>query len=266
MKRILALAALLLTSTWVFATGPNELIDPPTFYSSNQALDVLITAKAKPITLDTYSPAAWVYEVCYRTDATGNTCPTDARTASAYGGMRLQLNAGDHLKIRFINQLPPAPPDAEHVQEMPEMLKDNPSEPSHARVDRGAAPGHAGRTQRMVTSSTCWLIRRGSCPTIQMPGLDYTDQPLDYDIYIPPTHPRGLFWIHPHVHGLAFNQMSYGMAGIITIGSVNADIFPPGFGFCAILPIVGCPASDIEGHADPSGRSTVLSQEDPGFL
>jgi len=264
MKRILALAALLLTSTWVFATGPNELIDPPTFYSSNQVLDVLITAKAKPITLDTFSPVAWVYEVCYRADATGNTCPTDSRTASAYGGMRLQLNPGDHLKIRFINQLPPAPPDAEHVQEMPEMLKDNPSNlHTHGLIVEPRQATQADPTYGDFVYVLAYP--KGKLPTIQMPGLDYTDQPLDYDIYIPPTHPRGLFWIHPHVHGLAFNQMSYGMAGIITIGSVNATFSRPVSASAPSslsLAVRHLTLKDMQ--ILPDGR-TVLSQEDPGF-
>ena len=92
---------------------------------------------------------------------------------------------------------------------------------------------------------------KGKLPTMQMPGLDYTDQPLDYDIYIPSNHPTGLFWIHPHVHGLAFNQISYGMAGIITIGSVNNIVEPSAFDFFGgrLIAISGGTASDIEGHA-----------------
>jgi L-ascorbate oxidase len=30
-----------------------------------------------------------------------------------------------------------------------------------------------------------------------------------------------LFWFHPHVHGIALNQVSQGMAGDITIGHVG---------------------------------------------
>jgi len=221
MKRTLAIAVLLCTTSCLFAAAPNELLEPPTFYSSNHQLDLLITAKTKPITLDTFSPVAWVYEVCYRADATGNTCPADSRTASEYGGMRLQLNPGDHLKIRFINQLPPAPPDAEHAQgEMHEMLKDNPTNlHTHGLIvePRQATPSNPTYGDFIYVLA----YPKGKLPTMQMPGLDYTDQPLDYDIYIPPNHPTGLFWIHPHVHGLALNQISSGMAGIITIGSVR---------------------------------------------
>ena len=82
MKSALAVVCLALATSLAFASGPNELLDPPVFTSSNGALDILMTAKIKPITLDAYSPAAWVYEVCYRSDATGNTCPADTRTAS----------------------------------------------------------------------------------------------------------------------------------------------------------------------------------------
>ncbi len=32
----------------------------------------------------------------------------------------------------------------------------------------------------------------------------------------------GLSWFHPHIHGVALNQVSEGMAGIITIGSPSA--------------------------------------------
>ena len=43
----------------------------------------------------------------------------------------------------------------------------------------------------------------------------------DYDIAIPQDHPSGLFWFHPHIHGIAFNQVTSGMAGIITIGDIQ---------------------------------------------
>ncbi len=262
MKSTLAVVCLLLLAgSLAFATGPNELLEPPVFSSSNGALDLLITAKPKPITLDIFSPTAWVYEVCYRSVATNNTCPADSRTASEYGGMRLQLQPGDHLKIRFINQLPPAPPDAEHVQEMPEMLKDNPTNlHTHGLIvePRQATPSNPTYGDYVYVLS----YPNGKLPTVQMPGLDYTDQPLDYDIYVPSNHPSGLFWIHPHVHGLAFNQMSYGLAGIITIGSVTDNLGRPSPPASTSTPAVRhLTLKDMQLFPD----SSVLSQEDPGF-
>lgn len=262
MKNFLAIACLSLFATCLFASAPNELVDPPTFYSSHGALDLLITAKTKPIELDTFSPTAWVYEVCYRSDASNNICPADSRTASAYGGMRLQLNPGDHLKIRFINQLPPAPPDAEHAQgPMGEMLKDNPTNlHTHGLI---VEPRQATQSNPTYGDFVYVLAYpNGKLPSMQMPGLDYTDQPLDYDIYIPSNHPAGLYWIHPHVHGLALNQISAGMAGIITIGSVNSYVARPGAAFGQRSPAVRhLTLKDMQVFAD----NTVFTQEDPEF-
>ena len=47
--------------------------------------------------------------------------------------------------------------------------------------------------------------------------FDYTD----YLIPIPANHPSGLFWFHPHVHGISLNQLNAGMSGIITIGDLT---------------------------------------------
>jgi len=261
MKSALAVVCLALATSLAFASGPNELLDPPVFTSSNGALDILMTAKIKPITLDAYSPAAWVYEVCYRSDATGNTCPADTRTASEYGGMRLQLQPGDHLKIRFISQLPPAPADDEHVQEMPEMLKDNPTNlHTHGLIvePRQATPSNPTYGDFVYVLA----YPKGKLPKVQMPGLDYTDQPLDYDIYIPANHPSGQFWIHPHVHGLALNQINYGLAGIITIGSVTDNLVRSNSAAAQITPAVRyVTLKDIQILSD----STVFDQADPDF-
>ncbi len=44
---------------------------------------------------------------------------------------------------------------------------------------------------------------------------------VDYVIPIPANHPPGLFWYHPHLHGLSLNQVVEGLSGLITIGSVG---------------------------------------------
>ena len=84
----------------------------PVFTSSRAtaSLDLLMVAKPKQIELADTHPIAWVYEICPRSAATNDRCPADARTASPYGGVRLQLQPGDHLRIRLVNHLPPAPP------------------------------------------------------------------------------------------------------------------------------------------------------------
>jgi hypothetical protein len=46
----------------------------------------------------------------------------------------------------------------------------------------------------------------------------------DYSITIPPNHPSGLFWIHPHVHGIALNQVVQGLSGLLTIGHAGDNV------------------------------------------
>jgi FtsP/CotA-like multicopper oxidase with cupredoxin domain len=60
-----------------------------------------------------------------------------------------------------------------------------------------------------------------------MPDETATDKPIQYDIYIPANHPPGVYWFHPHVHGLNINQISEGLSGLITIGSVTDYMTPP---------------------------------------
>src|SRR6266852_403100 len=47
---------------------------------------------------------------------------------------------------------------------------------------------------------------------------------VDYRITIPRNHPSGLFWFHPHVHGIALNQLVEGMSGLMTIGRVGDNV------------------------------------------
>ena len=41
------------------------------------------------------------------------------------------------------------------------------------------------------------------------------------------AHPSGLFWYHPHIHGIAQHQVNGGMAGLISIGDPRTAIIDP---------------------------------------
>ena len=51
------------------------------------------------------------------------------------------------------------------------------------------------------------------------PDMDVAYGAIDYAIQIPANHPSGHFWFHPHIHGVALNQVTAGLSGVITIGS-----------------------------------------------
>ncbi len=47
---------------------------------------------------------------------------------------------------------------------------------------------------------------------------------IDYSYDVPTFHPSGLFWFHPHSHGLTQAQMTSGMSGVLTIGHVADEL------------------------------------------
>eukprot|EP01037_Dinobryon_pediforme_P023405 gene23405-24844_t len=105
-------------------------VEPTVYASSGGVLDLLVIAQQTsvtgidPLLAPGYAPAAWSYQVCYR-PAQSNTCPPG--TDTPYAGVRLALQPGDLLKMRFINNLPPVRDgDLERETDDP-LLKLNPS-------------------------------------------------------------------------------------------------------------------------------------------
>ncbi len=226
----LAVAILLGSCAIGGAAAPPAPLEPPIFTSSNHRLDLLVIAEPETITLGQFRPTAWVFAICETAVARGDNCPADSRTVAPYGGIRLQLYPGDHLRMRLVNQLPPAPADAEYAHGsntmMNAMLAANPVNiHTHGLI---AEPRKADATEPTYGDYVfVYDYPAGKMPAMMAPDLTATDKPIQYDIYIPPGHPSGLYWFHPHVHGLSINQLSEGLSGIITIGSVTDYLTAP---------------------------------------
>ena len=200
--------------------------NPPSFSSSNHLLDLLIIARPETIHLGTFSPTAWIYEVCQTSVAAKDQCPSDSRTAASYAGVVLQLQPGDHLRMKLVNHLPPAPSDAETAHGpdamMNEMLMANPTNiHTHGLI---VEPRKADASDPTYGDYVYVVgYPSGKLPPMVDPDLTATDQPIQYDIYIPHNHPSGMFFFHPHVHGLGVNQISEGLEGILDIGSIQDE-------------------------------------------
>ncbi|WP_084143778.1 multicopper oxidase domain-containing protein [Methylocapsa acidiphila] len=267
----------------------DAFVEPPVFASANGVLDLLMIAKARPIPALSLTPpgggapvhpTGWIYEICQRAKAIGNQCPADSSTVAEYGGVRLALQKGDVLKIRLVNQLP----------------KLDPSKVTHA-----ADPGEANLPLNLTNLHTHGLIVEARAPTLANPtfgddvfvqvynSANGTPIPqtthqhgsivkdyVDYQIAIPANHPSGAFWFHPHVHGLSLNQISSGMAGIISIGQAGdyaaGDAVASGFPGTQVRHLI---LKDMQvlaagqigfdnGPADVA-EGEVLNQEDPDF-
>jgi L-ascorbate oxidase len=99
---------------------------------------------------------------------------------------------------------------------------------------------------------------QGKLPPMVPPDDTATDKPIQYDIFIPPDHPPGIYWFHPHVHGLNINQLSEGLSGIITIGRVT-DYASPAKGATINERFLMLKDMQVMGNSD------VIDQEDSAF-
>jgi L-ascorbate oxidase len=282
---VAAVAALLAASSVALA---GTFVEPPVFASSHGVLDLLIVVLPQPVPSISYvppgggviNPTGWVYQICPRASAIGNQCPAGSPTTSYYGGIRLALQKGDELKFRFVNQLPSIDP----------VMLANTQDPGGANLHLNPTNIH-----------THGLVVEARAPTLSDPTFgDYIFVDIynpangipvpqgahqhgsvivgfaDYRIDIPANHPSGAFWFHPHVHGLAVNQVSSGMAGIISIGKVgdyaSGDLNKAPFPEASVRHLVlkdmqvlaaGTYVLGSGSASVPDG--TVLNQEDPTF-
>ena len=219
----------LLWSTLAPAVGmAAPFAEPPLFTSARGVLDLVMIAKEVPtVIVPGLTTNAWIYEVCQRTSALQNACP--AASVHPLGGVRLQLNPGDTLKIRLVNKLPPAY-DAKHVADNP-MLIGNPTNlHTHGLI---VEPHRAEGPNDPYGDYVFLELRNPANPipnapataaghaghAMGHPDMDVAYGAADYAIQIPSSHPSGQFWFHPHIHGVALNQVTAGLSGIITIGT-----------------------------------------------
>jgi FtsP/CotA-like multicopper oxidase with cupredoxin domain len=232
-----------LSVTAVLLSGPTaafagDFVEPQVFASSNGVLDLLMIAKPQAVPSISYfvpntpaiHPVGWVYEICPRSAALpGNLCPAGAPTVADYGGVRLALQKGDALKIRLVNRLPLLRP---------------------VKVYHSIDPGGDNLPLNLTNLHTHGMVVEARAPTLSEPtwgdnifvqiynSANGTPVPLqthqhgsivkdyaDYRIDIPANHPSGAFWFHPHIHGLSLNQVTSGLAGIISVGSAGDYAF-----------------------------------------
>ncbi len=240
-----------------------ELIDPPIFASGNgtKTLDLLMVAKPAAINA-LPGVTGWVYEICERKNSQNDSCMPGKSNLNPYGGARLQLNAGDTLKVRLVNKLPRIP-ESEHSAEPGEQfLAQNPTNiHTHGML---VPPNRPSSSDILPTYGDNIFVSTFN-PANGVPDLtssthmhgDIRIGSTDYQITIPTHHPSGLFWFHPHVHGISLNQVSAGLSGIITIGKVSDYVhgLPDGTGIRHLI------LKDIQVNAN----KTLNDQEDPAL-
>src|SRR5580704_11248944 len=230
-----------LAAAWCIAGGAGmaaaaTLVDPPVFASQNGVLDIMMVAMPQPIAGIAFTPpnssaiihpTGWVYQICPRPPS-GLSCPSGSPTVSPYGGTRLALQPGDTLKIRYVNRLPKLDP-------LKLRHENDPGEanlflnPTNLHTHGLLTPARAATRSDPTFGDFVYVTIFNSANGMPVPQTTHQHGPIvmdtvDFKIPIPANHPSGLFWFHPHVHGIALNQVVQGMSGLLTIGSVGDNV------------------------------------------
>jgi len=284
-------AAGVITALWATGGGTaaaQTLVDPPVFASQNGVLDIMMVAMPQPVPTISFTPpgsrtvihpTGWVYQICPR-PASGLSCPSGSRTVSPYGGTRLALQPGDTLKIRYVNRLPKVDP-------LKLRHENDPGEanlflnPTNLHTHGVITPARAATLSDPTFGDFIFVTIFNSANGIPVPQTTHQHGPIvmdtvDYKITIPANHPSGLFWFHPHVHGIALNQLTEGMSGLITIGSVGDNVR----GDAASTPwpeanvrhlmlketqVLAAGTVNFDSGPQPVVNGEILNQEDPTF-
>jgi FtsP/CotA-like multicopper oxidase with cupredoxin domain len=140
-----------------------------------------------------------------------------------------RLNAGDIVDIKLKNQLTPGDFAATNLHThgllvSPDLdTKPNPSDPAHM-----IAAEPVGDTVYVCTlpsgqpvgsdgEKRCTQHGDPSDKTHAQLFFGRERDEMNYQIALPETHPEGLFWYHPHVHGNARTQVGSGLSGLIFV-------------------------------------------------
>jgi L-ascorbate oxidase len=261
----------LLAAVTVAGRGASGVLleDPPVFASRDGSLKIIMTARElRPPPFGTAKTSVWVYRICRRASATDTTCiPGTSR--SAYGGARLALQPNDTLYIRLVNELPPLP-DAKHCAEDKSLALNDTNLHTHGlivephRKVNGAygdfvfvAVRNPQNTQLCASdpATAHKSMMQGHDDAVEQGAAEYTIMLRD--------HPRGLFWFHPHHHGIALNQVSAGLAGVITVGEMEDECGIDAA--CRTEVHAGRERVLILKDTQLAADGTLQTQEDPGL-
>lgn len=218
----------LITGSMASAASP-IFTNPITFSSGHTGiLDLLMVARSERITGLANNPTGWVYDICLRPKNGRNKCLSQPGVTNLYGGARLKLQKGDTLKIRLVNQLPLIT-DSKHASEPGHTyLALNPTNiHTHGMF---VSPHRPSKKDPTYGDNIFVLTFNSANGKVKPDSHIHTDVRYDftdYSIKIPKSHPSGLFWFHPHAHGISGNQLSAGMSGIITVGEVQDYVTIP---------------------------------------
>ena len=164
-----------------------SIVTPPTdLYSIHGRLEVTMAYESR---VDNYGNTLY----CFVTSA-GDQSPT------------LHVHPGDELLIHLKNALPPGA--AMTMANMPEMSMSPPA-------------SNCGTSAMTTTSVNIHYHGTNVPPACHQDEVIKTTvdggKSFDYDLHFPTDEPPGLYWYHPHIHGIAEAAVLGGASGAIIV-------------------------------------------------
>ncbi|MBV5294836.1 MAG: multicopper oxidase domain-containing protein [Curvibacter lanceolatus] len=169
-----------------------------------------------------------------------------------YNGMipapTLQVRAGDVLRLRVENDLPPNPASAEPVEHLRYMNSANLHTHGLHVSPKMVGPGVFGD-----------YVVDGPASAVQ-PGAV-----RQHEYSIVSDHPIGTSWYHPHLHGSTAIQVGSGMAGAILITG-DLDDVPEIAAARDRVMIFQAPVFDADGRLESFSQVTAPDAEPPFLI
>lgn len=176
-------------------TTGHVLEAPPIFTSKAGELHLRVKAES---TTSTINGRSYKNMSVYRESVVGGAGTFTPGTASAYVAPEWHVMPGDRLVLDYINALPDLP-FAPVGSKTPEMV----AQPLNLHT-HGLTVRPAGNGDNVLMSIP--------------PGRSNR-----FTIDIPKDQHAGLYWYHPHIHGLSDDQVYAGLAGHIVVGRADGD-------------------------------------------
>jgi FtsP/CotA-like multicopper oxidase with cupredoxin domain len=164
----------------------SEVTRPPDLYSKNGVLDAALNYQT---TVDDLGRTLF----CFVTKGRGLESPT------------LHVNPGDTINIKLTNMVPAAP-----------------GAPAEIVSRAGKVCGNATMT---ITSVNIHFHGTNTAPRCHSDEVIRTlvnsGQSFQYTLHIPKDEPPGLYWYHPHVHGISSKAVQGGASGAIEVEGIQ---------------------------------------------
>jgi FtsP/CotA-like multicopper oxidase with cupredoxin domain len=126
-------------------------------------------------------------------------------TPNGLQGPTLHVMPGDTLNVTVTNLVPAPPPGS------PTEVVSNPS-------------NKCGDSTMTITSLNVHYHGTNTSPRCHVDDVIHTiinsGESLQYSVHFPADEPPGLYWYHPHVHGLAEAAVQGGASGVIIVGGI----------------------------------------------